>query len=80
MLSPEEELAGGWQGGRGGQGRLGGGAGVWVSVFVLLIDLHEPSFHAQFLLFFKATVCINNSVATAYTSLPLMRGSFSTAQ
>ena len=27
---------GGWRG------------GFWVSVFVLLIDLHEPSFHAQF--------------------------------
>lgn len=68
-FSPEEELAGwgAWQGGLGGRG-----LGFWVFVFVLLIDLHEPSFHAQFYspsrqLFER----INNSVAAAYTLLLL---------
>ena len=38
---------GGTCGGLAG-GLEGWGGGFWVSVFVLLIDLHEPSFHAQF--------------------------------
>jgi hypothetical protein len=37
-------------GGLAGEGRVHRGVrgGFWVSVFVLLIGLHEPSFHAQF--------------------------------
>lgn len=55
VLSPQEELAGGWQGGR--EGRVaGGGVGSWVSVFVLLIDLHEPFISCSLFLYFKATV------------------------
>lgn len=56
VLSPQEELAGGWPGGPGGQGSHGHGAGFWVSVFVLLIDLHEPFISCSFLLYFKAAV------------------------
>lgn len=68
--------------GRGaGEGRVDGawgagvgGAGFWVSVFVLLIDLHEPSFHAQFYYPSRPlSECIHDSVATASTLLLLSR-------
>lgn len=55
VLSPQEALAGGWPGGRAGRAdgvRL-------VSVFVSLIDLHEPFISCSVLFSFKATVWVH---------------------
>lgn len=42
-------------------------------LFVLLIGLHERPISRSVLLYFKASVCVNNLVATAYTSLLILR-------
>lgn len=67
LLRPQEKRwGGGWLGG------LGGGVGLGF-LFVLLIGLHERPISCSVLLYFKASVCVNNSVATAYTSLLILR-------